>query len=170
MKQYTKDGQIKTRNQIVILKDGMNTYNPIEEMIFADGWVEYIHPDVEPSLEDYRKTKKDEILRFDSSGEVNEFRINGISVWLDKTTRAGLMLRFQAEKAIGKEDTALWYEGHQFELTTDAAMQMLYVIENYASACYDNTQRHISVIDNLNTIEEVIAYDYRSGYPEKLEF
>lgn len=170
MKQYTKDGQIKTRNQIVIRKDGMNTYNPTEEMIFADGWVEYIPPVVEPSLEEYRKTKKDEIIRFDSSSEVNEFRINGISVWLDKATRAGLMLRFQAEKAIGKEDTTLWYEGHQFELTIDAAMQMLYVIENYASACYDNTQRHLSVIENLNTTEEVIAYDYRSGYPYKLNF
>lgn len=50
MKQYTKDGHIKTRNQIVIRKDGMNTYNPTEEMILADGWVEYVPPIVEPSV------------------------------------------------------------------------------------------------------------------------
>jgi hypothetical protein len=50
MKRYIKDGQIKTRNQIVIKgqriikdKDGndkmvtMNTFNPSEEMILADG-------------------------------------------------------------------------------------------------------------------------------------
>lgn len=63
MKRYTKDGQIKTRNQIVIkgqrtIKDkdgnekvvGTNTYNPTEEMILADGWVEYVPPVVEPSV------------------------------------------------------------------------------------------------------------------------
>lgn len=183
MKRYIKEGIIKTRNQIVIKgqrtikdKDGndkvvsTNTYNPTEEMILADGWVEYVTPVYEPTIEDYRQRKKDEILRFDSSKEVNEFRIKGISVWLDKATRAGLMLRFQAEKAVGKEDTTLWYEGHQFELTIDAAMQMLYMIENYASACYDNTQRHLSVIDNLSTKDELDSYDYRAGYPDKLEF
>ena len=30
---YIKEGIIKTRNQIVIHKDGMNTYNPTEEMV-----------------------------------------------------------------------------------------------------------------------------------------
>lgn len=63
MKRYTKNGQIKTRNQIVIKgqriikdKDGnekvvsTNTYNPTEEMILADGWVEYVPPTVEPSV------------------------------------------------------------------------------------------------------------------------
>lgn len=60
MKQYSKeiDGVIviKKRNQIVlkktktIVRDGvekevtMNVYNPTEEMILADGWVEYIAP------------------------------------------------------------------------------------------------------------------------------
>lgn len=48
MKQYTKeiDGKtvIKTRKDIIIHKNGMNTYNPTEEMILADGWVEYIPP------------------------------------------------------------------------------------------------------------------------------
>ena len=46
MKRYTKEinGKtvIKTRQQIVISKNGMSTYNPTEEMILADGWVEYI--------------------------------------------------------------------------------------------------------------------------------
>lgn len=56
MKQYTKNGEIKTRNKIVlrvtktIVRDGvekevvMNVYNPTEEMILADGWVEYVAP------------------------------------------------------------------------------------------------------------------------------
>ena len=42
MKRYIKDGVIKTRNNIVIKKDGMQYINPTEETILADGWVEYI--------------------------------------------------------------------------------------------------------------------------------
>lgn len=49
MKQYTKDGQIKYANRIVINKDGFNIYNPTEEQILADGWVEYVAPEPEPA-------------------------------------------------------------------------------------------------------------------------
>lgn len=67
MKQYTKNGEIKTRNKIVlrvtktIVRDGvekeveMNVYNPTEEMILADGWVEYVQPQVDPQPQ--RKSK-----------------------------------------------------------------------------------------------------------------
>lgn len=52
MKRFKKeiDGStvIKTRNQIVIERDGMNIYNPTEEMILADGWEEYVPPTPEP--------------------------------------------------------------------------------------------------------------------------
>lgn len=42
MKQYTKDGQIKYANCIVVIKDGMQIINPTEEQILADGWVEKV--------------------------------------------------------------------------------------------------------------------------------
>lgn len=170
MKRYIKDGKIKHRNEIVIRKDGMNTYNPTEEMILADGWEEYITPTYEPTIEDYRKRKKDEIARYDSSEEVNAFYMQGQRMWLDKATRAGLMLRLQAEQSMGKETTTLWYGTHQFELPIVNAFQMLYALELYASQCYDNTQRHLAAVDALENKEEIDAYDYRTGYPEELEF
>lgn len=170
MKRYIKDGKIKRRNEIVIRKDGMNTYNPTEEMILADGWEEYVTPVYEPTIEDYRKRKKDEIARYDSSDEVNAFYMQGQRMWLDKATRAGLMLRLQAEQSMGKETTTLWYGSHQFELPMANAFQMLYALELYASQCYDNTQRHLAAVDVLEVKEEIEAYDYRSGYPVKLEF
>lgn len=91
-------------------------------------------------------------------------------VWLDKATRAGLMLRFQAETAIGKTNTTLWYENKEFALTIEDAIKMLYAIEVYASTCYDNTQKHISIIDTFETKDEVENYDYTTGYPNRLEF
>lgn len=71
---------------------------------------------------------------------------------------------------MGKTETTLWYGSHQFELPMANAFQMLYALELYASQCYDNTQRHLAAVDALENKEEIDAYDYRTGYPEELEF
>ena len=197
MKQYIKNNQIKTRQEIVIVKNGMRTINPTEEQIFADGWEEYIAPAVEPIVEEKeeepsplnntveipvpkvsdkaafvraRHKLRNKIQQYDSSSEVNIFYMGGHPMWLDKSTRAGLMLRFQSEQAIGREMTSLWYNGQMYELPLTNAFQMLYALEVYASACYDNTQRHLAAVNGLETIEQVESYDYREGYPTKLEF
>lgn len=181
MKRYIKDGIIKTRQDIVIVKNGMRTINPTEEQILADGWVEYVAPVKEEKvISDEQKAKaafvrarhslRNNIITYDSSSEVNCFYMQGQQMWLDKATRAGLMLRFQAEQAMGNDYTTLWYNGNQYELPLLGAFQMLYALEVYASQSYDNTQRHLANIANLETIEEVEAYDYKEGYPEKLQF
>lgn len=58
MKTYIKtiDGRpvIKTRKQIVINLNGMNIYNPTEEMVLKDGWEEYVpEPTTEPIKSTY---------------------------------------------------------------------------------------------------------------------
>lgn len=170
MKRYIKDNKIKTAKQIIIRKGGKQIINPTEEMILADGWVEYIVPVVEETLDIVIKHKSDEIREFDSSVEINEFFISDTSIWLDKNTRTGLMLRFQAEKNSGSIETTLWYEALSFTLNLEEAIQMLYALELYASQCYDNTQRHLNTISKLENIEDVKNYDYTIGYPEKLRF
>ena len=111
MKLYEKiiDGKkhCKPVNKIVIVKDGMQTFNPTEEMLLEDGWVEHVPAQYEPTEEEILNREKeykiDEILRYDSSNEVNGFYINGQELWLDKATRVGLKLRFDAEIASGKD-------------------------------------------------------------------
>ena len=71
---------------------------------------------------------------------------------------------------MGKTETTLWYGANQYSLPIGMAMQMLLAIEVYASECYDNTQRHIAAVDLLESKEEIESYDYRVGYPNKLEF
>lgn len=174
MKRYTKtiDGKqvIKHANKIVINKDGMNIFNPKEEMILSDGWEEYIAPVYEETLEDVRANVLRRLEDYDTSDEVNGFYVSGMHMWLDKGTRVGLVLRFNAEIGNGKENTSLWYNGMEFPLTLNNALQMLYAIEMYASACYDNTQKHIAAIKSLETKEEIENYNFRTGYPEKLNF
>ena len=176
MRRYKKniDGKavVKTANEIVVEKDGKTWYNPTHKMLLEDGWEVYTKPKPteKQKLAQTKAQKKSEIRAHDSSPAVNEFYIGELPVWLDKATRAGLMLRFQAEIASGKESTTLWYGSAQFPLPLSMAMQMLYGLELYASACYDNTQAHLATIDTLATIEEVEAYDFTTAYPEKLRF
>lgn len=174
MKEYKKiiDGRevIKSAGQIVVRKNGMQTINPTEAQILADGWVEYIPQPYVPTLEDIKQRKVEEILAYDSSSEVNEFTIGGVPMWLDKATRAGLLLRFEAESKVGREETTLWNEGMSYTLPLAQAQQILIALELYASACYDNTQSHIAEVQKLDTIEAVEAYDYTLGYPAKLAF
>ena len=178
MKLYEKiiDGKqhCKPANKIVIVKDGMQTINPTEEMLLEDGWVEHIPVQYEPTEEEILNREKeykiDEILRYDSSNEVNGFYISDKELWLDKATRVGLKLRFDAEIADGHTNTTIWYEGTPFNLELTNALQMLNSIELYASACYDNTQAHIASINAIEDLETLKNYDYRTGYPEKLRF
>lgn len=178
MKRYTKDGVTKYASEIVINRGGMTTTNPTEEMILADGWSECTEPEPTPAPEPTeeeklaiaKRDKKRNISYYDKSSAVNQFYIADTPMWLDKETRTGLKLRFEAEIAMGKTDTTLWADGVQYPLSLETAIQMLYALEVYASACYDQTQAHLAAIDALTTVEEVEAYDHRAGYPEKLRF
>lgn len=174
MKEYKKiiDGieVIKSANEIVVRKNGQQTINPTESQILADGWVEYVKPEYVPTLEDIKARKVDEILAYDSSSNVNEFSIGGVPMWLDKATRAGLLLRFEAEGKVGRTETTLWNDGQSYTLPLEQAQQILIALELYASACYDNTQSHIAEVQKLDSKEAVEDYDYTTGYPAKLAF
>ena len=172
MKLYTKDNMIKSLSKIVLIKDDMQIFNPTEEMILEDGWVEWGQPELIPqqAFESAKKGKIEEIMKYDSSTEVNEFFLGETSIWLDKATRAGLKLRFEAEISLGKDNTSLWYNNVQYSLGLNKAMQMLLAIELYASECYDNTQLHVANVSKIVTMDELKEYNYRVGYPEKLRF
>jgi hypothetical protein len=150
----------------------VQTFNPTDEMLFEDGWEVYVTPELteEEIISNAMRDKLRDIEMYDSSSEVNEFYIQEIPVWLDKSTRSGLMLRFNSELAMKKENTTLWYNGNSFTLPLNNAIQMLYALEVYASECYDNTQAHLAAVEKLETLDEILEYNYRVGYPEKLNF
>ena len=182
MKLYEKiiNGQqhCKPASKIIIIKDGMQTFNPTEEMLLADGWKVHVPVMYEPTEEeinqnlliDEKEHLKNDIIRYDSSEDVNIFYVQDQPIWIDKTTRQTLLFRFQVEQKQGLSETKLWYNNKQYIFNIDAAFNMLYAIEAYAIQCYDNTQRHLAAIEELTTLDELKNYDYRTGYPEKLRF
>lgn len=117
---------------------------------------------------------KKEVIRkideYDTSVNVNSFKLNGIDVWLSKDTRVGLMNSISIEKAAGKEQSVLWFNSICVTVNCDSAIQILSTLELYALDCYNKTAEHKANVQNLSSIEEVHNYDYTQGYPSKLEF
>jgi hypothetical protein len=54
------------------------------------------------------------------------------------------------------------------EVNTEDFKKFLTNLELYASKCYLQTQSHLKASKELKTIEDIINYDYTSGYPEKV--
>ena len=110
-----------------------------------------------------------EITAYDTSSSVNGFVLNGLLVWLDKATRVGLMNSTTIAKASGQETTTLWLGGMKLVVDCDKAIQLLSALEMYALECFNVTASHKQAVSEMTTIEEVEAYNYKSGYPKMLE-
>ena len=110
-----------------------------------------------------------DITAYDSSTAVNAFELNGMEVWLDKATRVGLMNSTTIAKSMGQKTTTLWLGSYQLEVDCDKAIQLLSALEMYALECFNVTAAHKKAVSSIESIEDVLTYDYKSGYPEKLK-
>lgn len=108
------------------------------------------------------------IAHYDKVGYTCSY--GGIPLSVDYDTRSRLRIRLQAEKAAGKETTTLWYSSHRFDLPIAATEQMLSALELYAAQCFDTKNQHLANIAKLESVEDVVGYDYTANYPEQLKF
>ena len=122
------------------------------------------------SLDVIKEEAIEQITEYDQSEDVNSFTLQGKTMWLPKETRVGLVNSVTIEKNAGKETTVLWFGGERYELPVDTALQMLSALELYALECYNVTAAHKAAVNALESVEDVVAYDYTQGYPEKLNF
>lgn len=123
-----------------------------------------------PTVYKIKNKVLNELDYHDKSELVNSFYLNNEPAWLPKADRVGLQNSLTIEKNAGKEESTMWFNGICYTINIDKALQMLSQIELYALECYNVTERHKAEINKLEEIEEVEAYDYRVGYPEKLRF
>lgn len=110
-----------------------------------------------------------ELTAYDASSEVNSFSVNDKTAWLDKATRVGLMNSTTIAKSLGRKTTTLWLGDTKIELDTDKAIELLSTIEMYALECYNRTAAYRQAIEELTDIADVLQYNFKSGYPKKLE-
>ena len=120
-------------------------------------------------LEQAKVNKIAEISAYDTSSSVNGFILNGLLVWIDKATRVGLMNSTTIAKAAGQQTTTLWLGGIKLVVDCDKAIQLLSALEMYALECFNVTAAHKKAVSELDNIDGVLTYDYKSGYPDKLK-
>ena len=124
----------------------------------------------EATIEETRAQKLNELRLYDLSETVNQFSINDVFGWLNKSTRVGLMNSIIIEKGTGRTETSIWLNNTLFILPIERAIEMLQQLELYALACFETTQKHTKAINQLETKEEIEAYDFKTSYPGKLSF
>lgn len=159
-------------------KEGTNAYECVECSVSVAG---YDAEEVKAEYADW-KTKHDatelayairskvaEIEAYDTSDKVNGFMLNGMTVWLDKATRVGLMNSTTIAKAAGQQTTTLWLGDVKLEVDCDKAIQLLSALEMYALKCFNVTSAHKAAVAELKTIKEVEAFDVTADYPKQLE-
>ena len=168
MKKWIKNGVFASDT---IELNGCVVCNPTEDMLRQAGYKEYQEPVPTESekLEQAKVEKIAEITAYDTSSSVNGFMLNGLLVWLDKATRVGLMNSTTIAKAAGQKTTTLWLKGIKLVVDCDKAIQLLSALEMYALECFNMTASHKAAVNELPTIEEIEAYDYKTGYPKMLE-
>lgn len=159
-------------------KEGMDAYECVECSV---SMADYNAEEVKAEYADW-KTKHDaaelayairskvaEIEAYDTSDKVNGFILNGMTVWLDKATRVGLMNSTTIAKVAGQETTTLWLGDVKLEVDCDKAIQLLSALEMYALECFNVTAAHKKAVSELTAIKEVEAFDVTAGYPQQLE-
>lgn len=162
-----QEGSVEIENNYYHeLLDGQSSEKEIEED--EHGYPKLVEH--EYNIDELKDLKVSEAYAYDSSEAVNQFYLSDMPMWIDKATRVGLINSITAQQKAGQVDTTLWYESNSVVLPIDKAISILNALELYAVECYNNTAMHVASIKGLRTIEEVSAYNYKTGYPDKLLF
>ena len=158
------EGRSMTRR----VEGGFFSGYPTEEMLLEWGFEEYIAPEPTPEqlLNKARSQKLNALEAYDASDSVNSFNLFGEDMWIAPDERSNYMLTLEGAKRLGISN--ITFLGH--EVPVDDALHMLDAINVYAMQCVGVTNAHKTAINALTTIEEIEAYDFTVGYPEKLVF
>lgn len=151
--------------------DGMLVLNPTAEQYERAGYTKFVEPmqTEDELLKQAIAAKIEEIREYDKSTEVNSFSLDGFNAWINREDRIGTRKAIELVKSGGKQECEIWLQGVQLKVNCDLALRLLDEVGRYAYDAYNCTQSHIHAVGLLKTIEEVNNYDYKKGYPKKLE-
>ena len=104
------------------------------------------------------------IKYYDKSDSVNSFYYKDKQEWLDKNTRLGLQNLINS----GANNITIQLKDQIVDIKATKLKEFLNQLEVYAGKCFSVTAKHLEAIKQLNTIDELINYDFKSGYPLKI--
>ena len=107
---------------------------------------------------------KKSIIYYDNSKYVNSFYYQDKQYWLSKDIRVGLFRLIDS----GAKQITLQLNDNYLIISSDKLKEFLNQLEVYAGKCFSITAEHLQNIKQLNTIEELLKYDYTAKYPNKI--
>lgn len=111
----------------------------------------------------YQVLKK-AITEYDKSIYVNSFYYNNKQYWLNKDTRIGLFRLTDS----GAEKITLRLGDLYVDIGADQLKDFLNQLEVYAGKCFSVTAKHLSELKQVQKLEDLVNYDYTTGYPDKI--
>ena len=171
-KEWYNEGQTLTKR----VENGVFTGIPSKEQLTEWGFVEWVEPAPTPEqlLERAKQEKIAALEAYDASDAVNGFiiRTDGgdITKWLDTEKRNNAFRAIDSAKKLGDESISFAIGDIPMTLTVTTAEIYLARVEKYAVTCTNVTASHKAAINTLDTVEAVEAYDFTTGYPERLTF
>lgn len=133
---YKKDGKIKERSRIIIFKDDQQIINPTDEMVIADGWVEYVAPDpVVDNSSEISKQLQDALLdqynkRTDITDEDALKRPLLVYEWntyIGKSLKTGQIVSYESKLYRVRQDISTVIEGWAPQLSTASLYEVIEV-------------------------------------------
>lgn len=92
------------------------------------------------------------------------FTYKGNQYWLDKDTRIVLIRLIDS----GTEQVTLQLGDNYITITSDKLKTFLNQLEVYAGQCFTAEAQHLQNLNKLTTKDELLSYDYTTGYPSKI--
>ena len=132
--------------------------------------VETTSGDEELTIDEIREIALQDLYNYDHSDRINGFYLNNELVWIDKLTRMSLMYSVRIERDSGKLMSTIWINEKPYTLSCELAIALLSELELYAIECFNKTSEHRLMINSFTEIEEILDYDFMSGYPDRLSF
>lgn len=133
---YKKDGKIKERSRIIIFKDNQQIINPTDEMVIADGWVEYVAPDpVVDNSSEMSKQLQDALLdqynkRTDITDEDALKRPLLVYEWdtyIGKSLKTGQIVSYKSKLYRVRQDISTVIESYAPQLSTASLYEIIEV-------------------------------------------
>ena len=104
------------------------------------------------------------IAYYDTSKYVNSFYYQNKQYWLSKDIRIGLFRLIDS----GAKQITLQLNDNYLIISSDKLKEFLNQLEVYAGKCFTTTAQHLQNIKQLDTIEDLLKYDYTAKYPNKI--
>lgn len=112
----------------------------------------------------YKPILLKKIEQYDKSDNVNSFIYKGNKYWLDKQQRS--CMKTVAESGLSEVEVVLGTDS--IILPAEFVKQFILQLEAYAYKCYVNTAKHLAAASMIDNSEDILNYDFTTGYPDKI--